>query len=753
MTSNRVIQDSDDEDDPLACDAQPPPPVTIRREKQAEPVEDDRRIQDDNYGNQVQDVNGSHGAGAETEGMGINFDDFLQSQSQDVDTARLSSSQQRREERWIPSGTGVARGSGSIGKLWTSYTVFGDTNGLYGIGFMMSEIGLAQRRLFDDDAGYAEQQVPPTAQVPESEPSGHMFFGDGQRDNEVGVEYNNDISYPEGYPEGYSAQVQVPAQSDMPHALYQDGEGYVNGLDQGQLVDNTNGHYYDQPPHTSISVSSYGHVGSSTSYNVFDSFKGSTGIDSENPIAMPHETIQTEPLHTPNRSKSMQPMLDSPHDTEPLSSLVSSNVGRSKSDNVGQQGSSLQRSSANAPDGLSASVAIEIPVVQERRDSKKKQPQPEDYEEDDELAAPKDHKDIHEDKPAKRKPGRPRSNVQFMDEDNSNEPNGNHEPVEIYAPPLESNDVRPAVDQNTQPEADEIQLVEVSIPKKPAEPSKDNSTSEREQTRFAEPTKPTKTTKEPKKKKLKRGKTTSVTVKRTYEPDVEDDVIWVDERQRPSIPDFQQDHEPTSIPTPDSISVVDEERDVKAAPMVEIPNPAPASVTEGDGSIQPEPVPAPKKRGRKRKKTSEQQPPEEASAETNGHTPAQPEPNNTISVVLDGSAIEPNHNDNVLDNSANTQGQEQPPAPNTEPEPTSASPETPKKQHPTPDHFNKQQPSYQDTSTKPHNNDNDNTHTTTNNANKGPDKHSPIAGTSKVPYRVGLSRRARIAPLLKMVKR
>ena len=614
---------------------------------------------------------------------------------------------------------------------------------------MMSEIGLAQRRLFDDDAGYTEQQISPTAELPESEPSGQMYFGDGQRDNEAGVEYNNDINYSEGYSEEYPAQIQVPAQSDMPPDLYQDGDGYGNGLDQRQLVDNANGHCYDQPPHTSISVSSYSHAGSSTSYNVFDSFKGSTGVHSENPIATPHETIQTEPLHTtPNRSKSMQPMLDSPHDTEPLSSLVSSNVGRSRSDNVGQQSASLKLSSTNAPDELSASVAVEIPVIQETRDREKKPVNPE--EEDDELAAPKVYNNVYEDKPAKREPDRPRSNVQFMDKGDGNEPNGDHEQVEIHAPHLESNEVKPAEDQNSQPEADEIQLVEVSIPKKPAEPSKDNSTSEREQTHFAEPIKPTKTTKEPKKKKLKRGKTTSVTVKRTYEPDVEDDVIWVDEGQRPSISDFQQFHEPTSIPTPDSISVVDEGRDSKPAPMVEIPNPPPTSVPEGDGVTQPEPVPAPKKRGRKRKKTSEKLA-EEAPAETNKRTPAQPEPNSTVSVVLDGSTIEPNHNDNVSDNSAGNQGQEQPPTPNPEPEPTSASPETPKKEHPTPDHSNQQ--SHQDTSTKPRNNDNDNTHTTTNDANKGPDKHSPIAGTSKVPYRVGLSRRARIAPLLKIVKR
>lgn len=37
-------------------------------------------------------------------------------------------------------------------------------------------------------------------------------------------------------------------------------------------------------------------------------------------------------------------------------------------------------------------------------------------------------------------------------------------------------------------------------------------------------------------------------------------------------------------------------------------------------------------------------------------------------------------------------------------------------------------------------------------ANKGPGKHSPIS-TGKVPYRVGLSRKARIAPLLKIVRR
>ena len=37
-------------------------------------------------------------------------------------------------------------------------------------------------------------------------------------------------------------------------------------------------------------------------------------------------------------------------------------------------------------------------------------------------------------------------------------------------------------------------------------------------------------------------------------------------------------------------------------------------------------------------------------------------------------------------------------------------------------------------------------------ADRGPDKHSPI-GNGKVGYRVGLSKRARIEPLLRMVRK
>lgn len=120
--STRVIQDSDDEDDPLSCVAQPPPPPpTIVAGRGGPPEDSNENGLVDRNGSvreeQAQDMNATNGTGE----MGINFDDFLQSQQSQDANARgsMSLSQQRREERWIPSGSGsgggITRGSGSIG--------------------------------------------------------------------------------------------------------------------------------------------------------------------------------------------------------------------------------------------------------------------------------------------------------------------------------------------------------------------------------------------------------------------------------------------------------------------------------------------------------------------------------------------------------------------------------------------------------------------------------------------------------------
>lgn len=121
--SARVIQDSDDEDDPLSCEAQPPPPpITIaRRGSPAEIIAHDGIGDIDK--DQTHDANSNRVPG--TEDIGVNFDDFLQSQSQDYTSHSrqvrdsISSSQQRREDRWIPTGNGITRGSSSIGQLAT----------------------------------------------------------------------------------------------------------------------------------------------------------------------------------------------------------------------------------------------------------------------------------------------------------------------------------------------------------------------------------------------------------------------------------------------------------------------------------------------------------------------------------------------------------------------------------------------------------------------------------------------------------
>lgn len=94
MSHGRVIQDSDDEDDPLAADFPPPANPTHQALNSVEQVVP--------IAAQVQEPNHP---------ITINFDVFLQ--SQETAPTGPSSSQQRREERWIPNEAG---GGGSIGE-------------------------------------------------------------------------------------------------------------------------------------------------------------------------------------------------------------------------------------------------------------------------------------------------------------------------------------------------------------------------------------------------------------------------------------------------------------------------------------------------------------------------------------------------------------------------------------------------------------------------------------------------------------
>lgn len=232
------------------------------------------------------------------------------------------------------------------------------------------------------------------------------------------------------------------------------------------------------------------------------------------------------------------------------------------------------------------------------------------------------------------------------------------------------------------------------------------------------------------KKKVKRGKTTSAVVRRRVESDIEDDVIWVDEKKsRPAIiDDSDASDDILDLNDSDNLFVTnapahEAESVAEALPRIEVQVQVPTkAVDEPNGQVSL----APNKRGRKRKKTDQ----EDVSVEE--------PPRQQIEKIIP--------DDSLGNRIYNTPSVSQP----------HSSPETIKQQTPEPkvDHHNphtsvespensvdkRVEPTFPaETPKKP--------------AIKGPDKHSPIAVTAKAAYRVGLSRKARIAPLLKVVRK
>ena len=108
MTLDRVIQDSDEDEpsegDDLSTSANPlhPSEPALQQEYQHAPTKDT-----------IHNAIYEHGPAPDgiIPELNVNFDEFLQ--SQEKGNSLLSSSQQRREDKWIPSTEG---GSGSVGK-------------------------------------------------------------------------------------------------------------------------------------------------------------------------------------------------------------------------------------------------------------------------------------------------------------------------------------------------------------------------------------------------------------------------------------------------------------------------------------------------------------------------------------------------------------------------------------------------------------------------------------------------------------
>jgi hypothetical protein len=517
----------------------------------------------------------------------------------------------------------------------------------------MMEIGLAQQRLFDDDPQVQDEHANSAAEFHEPE---------------------SDPQYGEHANQGYMAREEAFPTTRPPETLAHESiprvelHGAVPSDDWSQ-----------SPP----------------SYNIFDSSNQTPSNQLNRADFLRDSGVITQPELVPNselrRWTSMQGAASSPHDTEPFSSVISPKVARTKSDNP------VPNTIQPTPsiDELALPASVQIPKV-EKRGRKKKQALPMN-DEGDELfhTAPRE---ATPNKPEKRKPGRPPKNAKVE--------SANSAPAERSdAPSHLSEDTTIAATPQALPE-DPATYDNVSPQALPVSRSEDSQTISPEVNSLKQDMQPPpKPAKEPSRKKLKRGKTTSVTLTKTFESDVEDDVIWIDER--PSVP-TDRENQPNQEHT------------------------------------ELAPTPAPKKRGRKRKKTTEQLDQEvKPGPQADPTIPLDKASNQKeledtnkkagVSVVLNSTRRPQtpditNPDSNLEDDTSNNRPQVLQPSTttmkdvaNNEVQP----PETPSK--PTAD---SKTPSA-----------------------KGPGKHSPISSTCKVPYRVGLSKRARIAPLLRIIKR
>lgn len=119
MSWDRVIQDSD-EDEPLGDDGVEAEASIDPHQGQEFPNHQSRDNSVHHGDEQQANYPIEHHAAQEVgtgSDLGVNFDQFLQ--SQDMSQSAVTLSQQRREERWIPS-TGDG-GGGSIGALESRY--------------------------------------------------------------------------------------------------------------------------------------------------------------------------------------------------------------------------------------------------------------------------------------------------------------------------------------------------------------------------------------------------------------------------------------------------------------------------------------------------------------------------------------------------------------------------------------------------------------------------------------------------------
>ncbi|KAJ5983100.1 hypothetical protein N7481_005199 [Penicillium waksmanii] len=577
MSWDRIIQDSD-EDEPFVEDEVPTSIAPIQGQEPLPHHEPRDRPADQHTTNHV-----SEQVYAPEHQLSVDFDQFLQ--SQDMPHASITASQQKREEMWIPP-TG---------------------DGGESIGAMMTEIGLAQQRLFDDEGSNT-----------------------GNHHHSMSTTYPSGISEPGSFPMHYDHQGQngnLPPTRPPPDIQ--------NEATQLVAPHTTNGYQYSTPAesaHVDLPI---------------------TNVDGMGTTDVPGHLNEIN-FHKPaQRSKSMHTEWNSPHDTEPNSSVRSPQLNRSKSDH-GQAALISPTSPVSTVDELSApafAVQIAGPDIAsavKRRGRPKKQPVPQYDDDDDELAMIVDS-GFSKAKPEKRRPGRSSKSEKAT---------------------------RQADGASAQEAINGSEAAEVS--EQPAQQAKPG----------------------PKKKKIKRSKTAPEALHKAGKVD-DDDVIWVESK-------------PLEMENANAtMNHVNENADAsKVSEQIQFEIPVVSN------EYVEAPAPAPKKRGRKRKKTDEQTDAPAASKdpqlESKNEVPTLPETTEQHAPIPD-----PPKGDEKEDITLGKQSEsESTPQPDKLTKQTAAGslPQTPQIAKPR-------------------------------------KVHSPISSTGKVPYRIGLSKRARIAPLLKVVRK
>ncbi|KAJ5714736.1 uncharacterized protein N7483_011917 [Penicillium malachiteum] len=597
MSWDRVIQDSDEEE-PLIEDDFPVSPDPLQPTQSPKVQHHDNPAEADTH----YPIERTTNEGFPEPQLNVNFDQFLQSQGTH---AASTSSQQQREERWIPSTT--ESGGGSIGA-------------------MITEIGLAQNRLFDESSS-ADQRISTTTYYP------------------------SEISQPGSFPTMQSYQYQQ-------HAPIAHGNVQYTNIPREQPYEATQ----LLTPGAAVPVSDY-------SLPTASSHVDSPSDVTTAPTSAPYLGEGSENLskNFPQQLHPVPAMAYSPHDTEPFSSVTSPHVNMSKNENPMPGLMSPHHPPGDANDELAfPGVTVEVPsATKKRRSRPKKASLPED-DDDDELAI---------------ETGTEPSPTKPMEESvgNADVPKPTEEAIETgddAASIQNTTDVISAPEENTVPEAG------------------------------------------------------STAIEQPQKSHADDDVIWVDSRPLQTNGAQEESGMTAEAKQPEVNGVQDaqpapKKRGRKRKQATERIADDLDSVSNTDSTNATDEKPAPKKRGRKRKQPVELVEPAEVQ---------DPVSKNDVAVNDTEKIEEPKDETNP-----EAEAVQQP-----EPEPqANTATEEMKEQVKVPPQ----------TPQKPEQNPSTPVAGNSTNGRKGLSKHSPISSTSKVPYRVGLSKRARIAPLLKIVRK